>query len=578
MKNKNNIKRVTENKNMQSIQEKKIQINENNIIRNSRKNYNTNNHVHFYSNSSKKNKDVLNNDRIIENKIKNEAKEELDHPKPLITENDEDLDNLKSQFDQKEQKEINVTPPTSENAIIQKNENLEKTKDSSEGQESNYEYKIIKSEKNKMVCSDLKNYNNKGNNLKMNKNNKTEGVNSINKGKNILISVNKMSEYKNKNNKNNPFIRNNFNMKNNNKTFDRKINNNFVVDKYLNIEKENQNSNINSNKKENISYVSNQANSLIKNKNNKNSKKILSSKESLKTKIKTIEVKPIKRLIYQECEKNYSSEKKINNFQNVSKNNIRYYRHSINDTKIIYKKLDLTMNNSRSRNLSIDKIKLLNKKDDKDKDKDALDKDNTNKIQTSKKESNETKPQQQNRLLNQKAINLNQIKNFNNTKTTYVVFSKNNKISQIPKVNFTPIFKQNYTKISNQKKNLVKPKMTLSNQLSFSNAKHLFAQKQKKITLNKSQKKIYFFNKPEYENDFRNSNKTTIYENNKEIFDDLKDKKPIQVIKNYPKNKQNIFPSYGSNYDYQYYYGNNFFDNNCVPIEYNAPYTGKYIY
>jgi hypothetical protein len=103
-----------------------------------------------------------------------------------------------------------------------------------------------------------------------------------------------MSEYKNKNNKNNPFIRNNFNMKNNNKTFDRKINNNFVVDKYLNIEKENQNSNINSNKKENISYVSNQANSLIKNKNNKNSKKILSSKESLKTKIKTIEVKPIK--------------------------------------------------------------------------------------------------------------------------------------------------------------------------------------------------------------------------------------------------------------------------------------------
>jgi len=282
-----------------------------------------------------------------------------------------------------------------------------------------------------------------------------------------LISVNKMSEYKNKNNKNNPFIRNNFNMKNNNKTFDRKINNNFIVDKYLNIEKENRNSNINSNKKENISYVSNQANSLIKNKNNKNSKKILSSKESLKTKIKTIEVKPIKRLIYQECEKNYSSEKKINNFQNVSKNNIRYYRHSINDTKIIYKKLDLTMNNSRSRNLSIDKIKLLNKKDDKDKDKDALDKDNTNKIQTSKKESNETKLQQQNRLLNQKAINLNQIKNFNNTKTTYVVFSKNNKISQIPKVNFTPIFKQNYTKISNQKKNLVKPKMTLSKPIKF---------------------------------------------------------------------------------------------------------------
>ena len=576
MKNKNNIKKVTENKNMQSIQEKKIQINENNIIRNSRKNYNTNNHVHFYSNSSKKNKDELSNDRIIENKIKNEAKEELDHPKPLITENDEDLDNLKSQFDQKEQKEINITPPISENAIIQKNENLEKTKDSSEGQESNYEHKIVKSEKNKMVCSDLKNFNNKGNNLKMNNNNKNEGFSVINRGKNILISVNKISEYKNKNNKNNPFIRNNFNMKNNNKTFDRKINNNFVVDKYSNIDKENQNSNINSNKKENISYIFNQANSLIKNKNNKNSKKILPSKESLKSEIKTIEVKPIKRLIYQECEKNYSSEKKIDNFQNVSKNKIRYHRHSINDTKIIYKKLNLTMNNSRSRNLSFDKIKQLNKKDDKDNN--ILDKENTNKNQTSKKESNETKPQQQNRLLNQKAIDLNQINNFNNTKTTYVVFSKNDKISQIPKVNFTPIFKQNYTKISNQKKILVKPKMTLSNQLSFSNAKHIFAQKQKKITLNKSQKKIYFFNKPEYENGFRNLNKTTTYENNKQIFNDLKDKKPIQVIKNYRKDKQNIFPSYGSNYDYQYYYGNNFFDSNCVPIGYDSPYTGKYIY
>ena len=58
----------------------------------------------------------------------------------------------------------------------------------------------------------------------------------------------------------------------------------------------------------------------------------------------------------------------------------------------------------------------------------------------------------------------------------------------------------------------------------------------------------------------------------------MKDKKPIQVIKNYRKNKPNIFPSYGSNYDYQYYYGNNFFDSNCIPIEYNAPYTGKYIY
>ncbi len=120
---------------MQTIQEKKIPNNENTIIRNSRKCNNTNNHVHYFSNSSKKNRDVINTEIIIENKIKNEAKEELDHPKPLITENDEDLENLKSQFDKTEQKELIVTPPTSEKSVIQKNDNSEKTKYSSEGRE-----------------------------------------------------------------------------------------------------------------------------------------------------------------------------------------------------------------------------------------------------------------------------------------------------------------------------------------------------------------------------------------------------------------------------------------------------------
>ena len=563
---------------MQTIQEKKIPNNENTIIRNSRKCINTNNHVHYFSNSSKKNRDVINTEIIIENKIKNEAKEELDHPKPLITENDEDLENLKSQFEKTEQKELIVTPPTSEKSVIQKNDNSEKTKYSSEGRESNYEYKTGKNENIRIVCSDFKNYNNKRSSININKDNKCEGFNSINAEKNILQVMNKLSEYKRKNRKNNPFIQSSYNITNTNKTYDRIKNNCLVQDKYKNLEKEKQNI-INSNEKENISYIYNQSNSLIRNRNNKNNKKILSSKAPFKAKIKTIEKKPVRRLVYQEDEKNDSSNKKFNRNPNYSNINIRL-NHSIknNSKKIIYKKLDLTMNNSISRNLSIDKVKVLNSKDDKNKT--PLNKENTNKIQSSQKDLNEIKPYQQSyRPSNQKKINLNQIPNFNNTKTTYVVFSKNNKNKQIAKSSFNinSLFKENYSKIASRK-NINNPKITLSEQLSFINSKNLFTQKQKRIIMNKSQKKISFFNKIRYDTDFRNSNKSLIYENSKDNSGNFKNKKPIFFIKNYANNKQKIFSSVRSNYDYEYYYGNNFVDTNCVPIEYNASYTGKLIY
>jgi hypothetical protein len=236
------------------------------------------------------------------------------------------------------------------------------------------------------------------------------------------------------------------------------------------------------------------------------------------------------------------------------------------------------MNNSISRNLSIDKVKVLNSKDDKNKT--PLNKENTNKIQSSQKDLNEIKPYQQSyRPSNQKKINLNQIPNFNNTKTTYVVFSKNNKNKQIAKSSFNinSLFKENYSKIASRK-NINNPKITLSEQLSFINSKNLFTQKQKRIIMNKSQKKILFFNKIRYDTDFRNSNRSLIYENSKENSGNLKNKKPIFFIKNYANNKQKIFSSVRSNYDYEYYYGNNFVDTNCVPIEYNASYTGKLIY
>ena len=166
MQKKDSFRRVSINNNVQETSGKKSQKNENNNshIR-TRLSINPNNHAIYNSNSDTiKAKDKINKENLkilANNNTREESqKEELDHPKPLVTEI-EDLDELKSQFNK--------------NCDF-----LEKTKDSSEGPESD---KNSKNEKILIINTDIKNKNN----IKNSNNNiscQSENINLIKKQRN----------------------------------------------------------------------------------------------------------------------------------------------------------------------------------------------------------------------------------------------------------------------------------------------------------------------------------------------------------------------------------------------------------
>ncbi len=107
MKNEN-MRRVLLNRNMNAAPRYQIQSNENNKnkenIVSSQKIINKNNHVHYYSKSSNRSnnntnskKDLKLSKKLSYNDEKNNE-EEIDHPKPLLSDIEEDLDDLKAQF------------------------------------------------------------------------------------------------------------------------------------------------------------------------------------------------------------------------------------------------------------------------------------------------------------------------------------------------------------------------------------------------------------------------------------------------------------------------------------------------
>ena len=105
--NKNeNIRRVLLNRNIQAVPKQKNESDEKNKDKEkylrSQKTLNKNNHVHYYSKSSNQSS-IYNSKKELEltkissyNEIDNE--EYIDHPKPLQSENEEDLEELKAQF------------------------------------------------------------------------------------------------------------------------------------------------------------------------------------------------------------------------------------------------------------------------------------------------------------------------------------------------------------------------------------------------------------------------------------------------------------------------------------------------
>lgn len=518
---------------MQSNTNEKIPIKVNNL--NSRKGNNKKNHVYFVSNYSNSNqKNIKNSEKQMDknisyNKIQHEKKIELDHPQPLITEFDDDLDELKNVLTQKEKKDIIHTYNSNKKNKKDK-DNLERTKDSSEGQNSIHEDKIIKSEhvqKNNFI-------------IKKNNNSESNLIKVINNKKNIYDK--NTCKIRNKININ-PFIYSN--CKGNNyiyvtyskNTFDKKIYNAIVNSKLKKIHKENQ-SNNKSIGNENIDYFNTNFNSIKRNKNPKNSK-LCSSTTSLNNTVKNNDIDPKRRLIYDECVKNNSIDKSINFSQNNPKNNLKFQK-EFNCTKISYKKLNLDLND-KSQNIITNNTQIKTNKE-KNKNKNII------------------------------------LPTFNNTKITYVILSKNKKFKAIPKHKFS------LENINNIHRNVSltelknNPKVPNSGQFSHRKEEKPIVNKNIKIRNYKSQNILSFFNKNRNENNYNNYIKCSITENNKETSENNKIKNCFFSNNKSFINKKNMLHNYDYNYDYGYYYGNNNFNSNLIPFGFNSSYSGNYNY
>ena len=129
-----NIRNALLNRNMQAAPRQQIQPNENNINKEkekyvrSQKILNRSNHVYYNSKSSNQS-NIYNSNKDLEITKKSSCNNEIDndyidHPQPLISENEEDLEELKAQFIKKEETKEKETTK----GVGDVNSNVENTK------------------------------------------------------------------------------------------------------------------------------------------------------------------------------------------------------------------------------------------------------------------------------------------------------------------------------------------------------------------------------------------------------------------------------------------------------------------
>ena len=543
---------------MKSTHERQIRKNANHVVVNSKPGIKLNSH--FQNNP-------INFRAINNNRPKNES--ELDHPKPLITDYDEDLDDLKSQFNTKQEKQI-IDNKNIDLKNIKKVETLEKNKDSSKGQDSIHEYKE-NCEKLKKEFFDIKNNDNKNeNNLNINREIKSENLNQGNNVKKIIPSNQSISNEK-INFKFDNYSVKSFNTRNNHK--------NLIDSIYKNIHEENKNNDNSTKKKTNNHNILNKNKNIIENKNTKNENipklRIYPSSTTFNT-TQISEKGTIRKLVYQECEKNNSQEKKVNNTVHNLENKNQNHKIPINDNQIVLRKINTNII-SNSQYLANDEINQPNNISNSI----TSNKENT----IPKKIENSIKKMKVQNIEKKWNINSNPFDQYNNTKTTVVVFSKLRKINQIPKANKTSevVIKQH--KMINQKSsnNIInKAKNSFSGPFSFREDKSDNNPK-RKIMINKSQKRLKLLEKNNHNINYRNFVKSSFTENSKNNVEEYKDGSSFLINKinnNSRSNKHNHFSiyNYDNNNDYEYYYGYNTYDNNLLAIDYNTPYIDNYNY
>ena len=450
------------------------QIQNNNYVR-SRQGNNAKNHVSYFSiNLSEKHN--INLKQKISRNNPQKVEMELDHPVPLKTDYDgEDINELKTQFETKNEKnEINSEQKIKD--LIKKNNDKNEIN------------------KNQMIISDNINIiNNKnGNNTKVNdesninKEVKTNNVNSDNKNMEKTMTS--------KEDKKNYSI----------KTFDRRNFSSFSNSNYKNIEKTFEsggksviNENINN------GYILTKNNSIIKNQNSKNKNiprlKVYSSTTCFNTSnINNQGV--IRKLVYQES-------KIQNNEQSLDKKPQKFKIH-INK---IYTNLNINKNSQQI---------------------------NTEKKQIPNKINEEIISNKENIIINKKLdTNKNPFytfENSNNTKTTVVVFSKFGKIKPLIKANVVPNCSEKNQKIIGQRSstNIImnNSKNSYSESYSFRGEKNI-PNKRNKIGINKNQNsKLLFLDKNNIGINYSNYIKSSMTENNKNSNDENFNRKNIFSI------------------------------------------------
>ena len=548
---------------MQANQEQKLPIKENHIEFRSRKRNNTNNHVFYCSNYSSQSKKYINNRKKIIMR-----KNEIDHPEPLITEFGEDLEELKAEFIKKTKDEI-LIKNNLDIQIIKNKDNLERTKDSSEGQDSSHEDKINKIEKSNDINSEAKvkikisNSSTKPLNIKQEVLNRSlKEINTKNKkllNKRNVITVN-------------PFIQSNYSINDDKLTiysvniFDIK-NNGINKNKNKDIITENKSNN----KKAKCQKIENKLisiNYLINNKNYKNknlhNSKLYNATESYNNLIQKCDKEPIRKLIFQECDKTCSNKYPINRSKNNSKNNLKK---ELNSKKIIYQKLNLNLNIKSNNNLS-------NIKKEANTEQSSYMK-NINNNTLKDPITTEAKLGLLNRMSSIKKNSYNIFPNFNNTKTTYIKFSKNQKMKETEKGNVYSENLRNFSKNCSQL-NLIKssniPKVSNSGLFSNKKDEKSFFDKENKFGNNKTKNRLSSKNKNGNDINYMDYIKNSLNENNKGIIN----KRYSYTIKRDIDNNNNL--NYCYNYDYGYYYGNDIFYTNIMPIGFNASFLGNYNY
>ena len=574
-------------------------------ISRSQRTLNKSNHVHYYSKSSFQNSNNINKEKEISKTLSFndiDGEEELDHPKPLISDSEEDLDMLKSQFTEKMERKKNLDIYLKSGTI--QNLNLKYIPKSSE-----ITTNIDLSYKEFANDIEAKNKNTEQKNMNFDNNKKNEGCVPFKKSyKFETVSRRQINQLKSKiNNKMNYIISNN-DIINNNTDIKKKPKNGHVItikrkkhksqnESLVNLneinsnimKKDIRNSQNNQILNENYNYLNipNDSNLINSNRNHDNKEKMnYNQKKQARSPLSKIKYENdlSRKIIQEECEKNNSQEKKaqatqkIKNFlkrKSISIKNINnlnnYSPHE--DNQPIQSERDYEMNKNGKNEI----VKIQN--------------DSNNELFISKIKSSEIKePNFQNRdnlFINNSENQHNSIKyrkntferggKFNNVQTTYVVISKKKNIKGIPKANsFAPeIIDYNKYKLINpipspNSINYVKlhkgeniPEIYTS-ELKY---QRMSVKEPKKIGKIKSQNNIPTKRYYNYNNLLLNNNYDTNYRNyidssingNKDIYTEEKGRNTCYLINKSVNQNHNTIPiyDYDNNYDYYYKYNAN---------------------